>query len=237
MGPCDLHRPYIGGDDRNPAWTIFCCKTTPQWLCCCFTPFPFSPIIFLAAKHKKHGKSLFGRSYRYQPRFVFPPPFPKRTQRPPQRPTKARSFSCPASLLTMMPCMRTWRRSWFQQHRMCPARLDILGKGWLGEGGSLVELVELVGDGVLVFFDWWRLYLIICNVMLYLIIDMYINIYIYIVYLLVDVLMYCFKTNINPPLKIGTIYLPQSEFFNGWNHVRFHVDVFPFPRSHVQVPD
>ena len=55
----------------------------------------------------------------------------------------------------------------------------------------------------------YYMYLIKCNVMLYLIIDMYINIYIYILYLFVDVLMYCFnhssvyisKTNMNPPLK------------------------------------
>lgn len=121
---CTVHK--LGRWNEFPLERFFVAKQHPHDYTAAIYSCSFFTIIFFGCETQKtRENSPFRRSSRYPPRCVFPSPFPKRTQRPPQRPTKARSFSCPASLLTMMPCMRTWRRSWFQQHRMCQARLDI----------------------------------------------------------------------------------------------------------------
>lgn len=235
---CTVHKL---GDERNSLEGFYLKKHPNDHAAA--TPFPIHPYFF-GCNTKNTGKIPFRRSYQAAA-LCFPPPFPTH---PTTTATQRRLVPSAARQVSWQWCLACGRGTgvdssstecvkpgWIYRERVAGRGRKF---GWVGWWCCVCFL--LIDGG-------YVLSVIICTVMLYLIIDMYINIYLYIlcIYLLmfwcivsiIQVHIY-FQDKHEPTIKNwNDIYLLQSEFFNGWNHVRFLVDVFPFPRSHVQVPD
>ena len=101
--------------------------------------------IFLVATQKTREKSLFEDPTR-PPRCVFPHLFP-RTQRPPQL-NEGSFLQLPGKSPDNDALHADVAPELIPAAQNVSSQVGYIGKGWLGEGGSLVELV---GDVVFVF--------------------------------------------------------------------------------------